>query len=153
MDIRPIKDHEIEPVCDLVMRCFDAFIAACCSPEGRAEFASFANPEAMRKRIKRSSFALAAVKDAKIAGMIEVRDPYHIALFDVEPDCHRQGIGGQLMRAAIGRCREINPELDKITVNAAPSAAVVYQHMGFYAVNDEQESHGIRYVPMELLVR
>lgn len=153
MEIRLINGQEIEPVCDLVMRCFNTFIAPGYSQEGCDEFASFATPVAMRRRISETSFVLAAVNEGKIAGMVEVRCPYHIALFDVEPDCHCQGIGRQLMKATVDHCRELHPDLDKITVNAAPGAVVVYQHLGFSATATEQETHGIRYVPMELLLK
>ncbi|MGE5389578.1 MAG: GNAT family N-acetyltransferase [Deltaproteobacteria bacterium] len=152
MEIRPVKAEEIAPACELVMRCFNAFIAPGYSLAGCQEFTSFADPAAMRERIAKSSFVLAAINEDMIIGMIEIRGQYHVALFDVDPDHQRQGIGRRLMDAAIERCRQFRPNLERITVNSAPGAVVVYQRLGFIATAAEQETNGIRYVPMELIL-
>lgn len=153
MEIRPVKSEEIGLVCELVMYCFYSFIAPGYSQGGCQEFARFANPEAMRERIAKSSFVLVAVSSTRIVGMIEIRDPYHVALFDVDPEYQRQGIGHKLMDAAIKCCREMQPDLERITVNAAPGALVVYKNLGFTSTTSEQETNGIRYVPMELFIK
>jgi len=153
LEIRLITSEEIGQVCALVMKCFNAFIAPDYGDAGCEEFARFADPAAMKERIERSSFVMAAIAREEIVGMIEIRDPYHVALFDVDPDYHRRGIGRQLMDAAIEYCRQAKPDLVKITVNSAPGAVAVYQHLGFFPTAPELETNGIRYVPMELTIK
>jgi len=75
------------------------------------------------------------------------------SLFNVDSALHRQGIGRQLMNAAIDRCRKAKPDLDKITVNAASGAVIVYQRLGFVSTSPELKTNGIRYVPMALIIK
>lgn len=72
----------------------------------------------------------------------------HIALLFVNGAYHRRNIGKQLFWLAAADC-----DTDKMTVNSSPYAVEIYKHLGFTATSDEQTSNGIRYTPMECILR
>jgi predicted GNAT family N-acyltransferase len=53
-----------------------------------------------------------------------------------------KGVGSLLVQKAQERC------LGSLDVNAAPGAVSFYQKMGFVPTSEEQETDGIRYIPM-----
>ncbi len=86
-----------------------------------------------------------AYDDEKLTGVIATRNGgNHIALFFVEGDYHRQGIGRQLFAEAAADCKD-----GTITVNSSPYAVEVYRRLGFVATDPEQTTDGMRYTPMK----
>ncbi len=80
----------------------------------------------------------------EILGVIATRNEgNHIALFFVDGNYHRQGIGKKLIKIVIE-----NSSSNKITVNSSPYAMEAYHHLGFIDANTEQLTDGIRYTPM-----
>lgn len=68
----------------------------------------------------------------------------HIALFFVDGQYHRQGIGRRLFEAVLE-----NSGAEVITVNSAPFATEVYHKLGFIDTGAERTDDGIRYTPMK----
>ena len=80
----------------------------------------------------------------KLTGIIATRNNgSHIALFFVDGEHHRQGIGRRLFEAALK-----NSSSNELTVNASPYAREIYHHLGFKDTKTEQTVMGIRFIPM-----
>jgi predicted GNAT family N-acyltransferase len=46
----------------------------------------------------------------------------------------------------------VDNQAERITVKSSPYAVEIYEKMGFEKVGDEQEIHGIRFIPMMLKI-
>lgn len=88
--------------------------------------------------------AYGAFDDEKLIGIIATRNAgAHIALFFVNGNYHRQGIGKTLFKA----CLKDN-ENTQITVNSSEYALGVYKKLGFIQMDSLKDEDGIRYIPM-----
>ncbi len=68
--IREIYKDEEAKACQLVIECFNAFVAPDYSVEGVNEFLKYASPDSMRERLERGNFVFVAVVDDSIVGVI-----------------------------------------------------------------------------------
>ncbi len=148
--IRELAEDEIDAAHALVSVVFDEFVAPYYSAEGVHEFKSFIEPPKLIERLRSTSFILAAEIDDKMVGVIGVRDGSHVFLLFVKGDQQGKGIAKALLAEALQRCKTVNPDLTKVTVNSSPNAVEAYQRMGFIPTSEEQLTNGIRYVPMIL---
>jgi GNAT superfamily N-acetyltransferase len=148
--IREIHSGEEEEACRLIRKSFDEFIAPGYSNEGVNEFLKYVNPDSMRERLADDSFALVAVADDVITGIIEVRSNNHIALLYVKKEYHRSGTAKKLLESAIEKCRQFDSTVDEIEVNSSPYAVRIYEKLGFTGVDSEKTVNGIRFTPMKL---
>jgi GNAT superfamily N-acetyltransferase len=146
LDVNP---DQVDDIVAMIQTAFDRFIAPGFKNEGNEYFRRFIRPADLQERFALGSVMLTARWGGQLAGMIEVRDGTHIALLFTDERFQQRGVARSLLRAAVARCREHRPELDKITVNAAPSAVTVYERLGFVAIDGPQEKYGVRFVPME----
>jgi GNAT superfamily N-acetyltransferase len=133
----------------LVRTVFDASVAPGFSEQGRASFDEFLDRFAFSRR-EGKGFALAALRNGVLVGVIEVVGDGHVALFFVSADCRGLGVGAELMRWAVARCMRDDPSLPVLTVNASPGSVKAYARLGFAAVDRERERDGIRFVSMTL---
>jgi len=147
-----MKPGEETVVVDLVMKIFDEFIAPQYSQEGVMEFKKFVCADALAQRSKAGNLVLLAECGQRICGVIEMREMSHIALLFVEKSCQRQGIAKELVLRSIELCRKRNPGIRRITVNSSPNAFEAYQKIGFRGTENEKIKHGIRFIPMELIL-
>ncbi len=145
-----LASGEEAAVSDLIIRVFDEFIAGGYSQEGVQEFLSYVTPEALAKRAQENHFALVAAVGNRIVGVIEVRACDHISLLFVDKAFQGRGISRALLKQALARCIEGNPELHEVSVNASPYAVPIYERLGFRTTEPEQTIHGIRFTPMIL---
>jgi predicted GNAT family N-acyltransferase len=145
---REINKGEEEEVCQLVMDCFDEFVAPGYSKEGVIEFSKYVNPQFTRFRLANNHFMILALDRAVIVGVIEVRNNNHISLFFVRREYQNKGIGKSLHTLAINKCKISRPEITIIEVNSSPYAVYIYEKFGFIKVGDEQIVNGIRFTPM-----
>lgn len=148
MLIGRIKDAEIDIGVSLVYRVFDSFLAADFLPEGVSEFKKFASPESIRERISAGSLILVAKYDGELAGIIELRSNYHIALLFTAVQFQRRGIAKRLLDTAIKLSKVRQPDIKRITVNSSPYAVEIYKRMGFVPITGEQFRYGLKYTPM-----
>ena len=133
--------RDITETLRLVHNVFNQFIASDYSDEGCVAFMSFANN--LSERLGVSSELYLSKENNKIIGFLEKRNDNHLNLFFVDEQFHGKGVGKELFAEAFG-------DVDIITVNSSPFAVEVYKKMGFVVVGDEQNIHGIRFVPMKL---
>ena len=93
--------------------------------------------------------AYGAFIDGKLIGMIALRNEgSHIALFFVDGQYHRQGIGRKLFEASLTENTN-----SQITVHSSEYAKEIYARLGFARKGEMQEEGGIRYIPMERRLR
>ena len=136
--VRKLKKDEVESALALVLRVFLRFEAPDCTDEGVEEF---------RKTLRDKSFhdaltVYGAFRESELAGVIATRGGgKHIALFFVDVNHQRRGVGRRLFEAV---------RTDNMTVNSSPYAIPVYQKFGFIPTAPEQTVNGLRFTPMAL---
>lgn len=153
--MEPIAYEEMtsgeEPaVCDLVKQVFDELVAPDYNQRGVDEFFRFVNPSAVAERVRSGGHVLVAKKSGKIVGVLEFVPPDRIALLFVT--LRGKGIGKELVTRIIEKAKHEDPSLSKVTVHSSPYAKVAYQKMGFRRSGNATTEHGIRYIPMELVL-
>ena len=151
----PIEYREMNPgeeqvVCDLVTRVFKQYVASDYGQDGIDEFFRFANPEAMKERMRSNGFVLVAVQNDTIVGMLEFFPPDIVALLFVTVQ-HR-GIGKMLLTHSIEKACTLDKNLSKLIAHSSPYAQSIYQKMGFRTTGNAVTENGITYIPMELLL-
>jgi GNAT superfamily N-acetyltransferase len=146
----PMQPGQEAAVCELILRVFDQFVAPGCTAEGEAEFRRYVEPEALAERAQAGHLVLVAVAGDEIVGAIEMRGCEHLSLLFVDPRYHGRGIGRALWTQALERCRQLKPDLQRISVNSSTYAVPFYRALGFRPDGPEQVRDGIRFVPMTL---
>ena len=139
MEIRKIKNDEMKKTRELIWRVFLEYEAPDYTEEGIKEFKKAIEDE---EWIKQRKF-YGAFEEDKILGMIATKDCNHIALFFVDGNYHRQGIGKKLFEKVC----ELNKD-GFFTVKSSPYAKEVYEHLGFEYTDTEQCVNGLKYFPM-----
>ena len=150
LSYRSVRTDEAADLAAFVLKVFTEFVAPLFAREGIAEFKKFIAPDLMAERRAAGNVIWVAARGSKTVGLIEMRENRHIALLFVDAACQRQGIAGELIRRAVAECRERDPGLDTITVNASPNAVAAYRKLGFQPTGEEQTVNGIRFTPMGL---
>lgn len=141
MHCRELKENEIGAAMDLAQRVFLEFEAPDYSAQGVAEFVRSINDPDFLKALR----CYGAFEREELVGMIATRGGRHIALFFVDGEHQRQGIGRRLFALAARDGAGIG-----MTVNSSPYAEPIYRRLGFRPTDTEQVTNGIRYIPMEL---
>ena len=142
MIIRKVEEKEMNYALDLVWRVFLEFEAPDYTEEGINEFKRTIDDKIW---VNAREFYGAFDDNNKMLGVIATKDISHIALFFVEGEYHRQGIGKKLYE----KVKKLN---DKgfFTVNSSPYAHEVYKHLGFIDTDSEQCINGLRFIPMRI---
>ncbi len=68
----------------------------------------------------------------------------------VKTDKQRQGIGKQLLSAAIEAIKKNSPNQKMLTVHSSPNSVTAYEKMGFETSGKEQMVNGIRFTTMQM---
>lgn len=150
IQVRLIREEEIDAVSELAMEVFNQFVGASYSPAGQQEFLSYAAPGAIRERQRSGHLTLVAEVEGRLAGMLHLRNGNHVAMLFVRGKTQRQGVGRALVNEAIARARTLQPSPRFMTVNSSPNALEAYQRLRFTPVGPEQTIKGIRFIPMAL---
>lgn len=147
---REMRAGEEHAVCKLVQHVFNELVGPDYEPEGVDEFFRFANAAKIAERVRAGGFVLVAEQSGQPVGVLEFGPPQRIRLLFVTR--REQGIGKELVRRAIAKARRKNPALSAVTVHSSPYAEPAYRKMGFRRSGDARVEHGIRFVPMELVL-
>lgn len=150
IEYREMKPGDESHVFTFITEVFNQFVAPEFSQEGIEEFLKYIQPDALAAHLKSNHFGFIASVGSKVIGVIVVRDYNHIALFFVDSKRQRKGIGGELLRMALERCRFHDEKTSHVTVNASPNSETAYIRLNFESTNSEQCVHGIRFVPMSI---
>lgn len=144
MEIRSIKEEEMDTALDLVWRVFLEYEAPDYTEEGIQTF---------RKTLDDKDWVASrdfygAFENDELQGVIATKDLHHIALYFVDGKYHHKGIGRKLYN----RVEELNND-DYFTVNSSLWAHDIYKHMGFTDTDNEQCISGIRFYPMKKILK
>ena len=143
MEYRKIRKSEMNAALKLVWDVFLKFEAPDYSDEGIKEFKKTIDDKVW---VNDREF-YGAIEEDKVIGVIATKDKSHIALFFVDGNYHRQGIGRRLYNMVL----ESNDK-NYFTVNSSPYAHEVYKHLGFEDTDSEQCIKGLRFFPMKKII-
>ncbi len=130
--------EQTQQALELVWRVFLEFEAPDYSPEGVREFYQSIHDETYLSKLK----FYGAFLGEELVGVIATRSGgTHIALFFVDGDHQRQGVGKTLFETV---------RRGGMTVNSSPYAVPVYKKLGFHETAPEQSVNGLRFTPMAL---
>ena len=154
MEYRSITDNEIDKALDLVLDVFMEFEAPMYTPEGVKSFISdVIENESFKEGVRNGTFkTFIAITNENIVGVMTLRKETHIMLAFVHKDYHNKGIGKKLFEHVLHEVCSANSSISAFTVNSSPYAVGFYEKLGFIATSEEQEKHGIRYVPMRYTI-
>lgn len=141
MEIRRIDNSNITAVKELVTDVFMKFEAPDYSNEGVKAFFDTAinNQDYMNSLV-----IYGAYLNNLLVGIIATRNEgNHIALFFVDGEYHKQGIGSKLFKTVLKDSTN-----NQLTVNSSPYAREIYHRLGFEDADVEQIVTGIRFIPM-----
>ncbi len=139
-------------VCRVAAECFEAAIRPYYSDEGRLAFGAYILPESIVERQHSGCQMVVAESDGEIVGVIELREFRHISMLFVAPCFQCCGIARRLLARAATLARRVHPELEVLTVFAAPNALEAYHHLGFCETGEEKCVSGIRFIPMQVVL-
>lgn len=144
MQIRKLTHDDLPRASALCLASFMAAVAPSLSAQGVETFAKVASEQAFAERMEGDNLMLVCVAEGVITGLIELKEGRHVAMLFVAPDSQRQGIGLQLMSAALEQARG-----EVVTVRASLSSVAAYERYGFVLAGDVGEFAGLVYQPME----
>ncbi|GKX65086.1 GNAT family N-acetyltransferase [Inconstantimicrobium mannanitabidum] len=153
INIRTIENGEEYLVGELIVDCFNKYIATDYSTEGIKEFLKYVDGNRIRERVSNNYFMLIAMNRDRIVGTIEVKDFNHISLLFAGDGYKKIGIAHKLIDEAILKCQYYNKGIQCISANSAPCSIKFYNDLGFNSVEEEKTVHGIRFTLMELEVK
>jgi GNAT superfamily N-acetyltransferase len=148
IEYRRIQKSDVNQVSAFIEGVFNQFVAPEFSQDGVDEFMKYIQPDALVNHLSKNYFGIIALVGAEIIGTIVMRDYSHVALFFVDSQHQRLGIGTALFRRALEHCCRHDVNITHITVNSSPNAVTVYKKINFEPTDKEQCVNGIRFVPM-----
>lgn len=144
--IRALTERDIDAVGALCLASFMQAVATSLPPQGIATFRQLVSPAAFLGRMQGDNVLLmSATAEGTPRGMIELKNGRHVAMFFVAPGQQRQGLGRQLLRAALHHARA-----EVVTVSASLPSVPAYLRFGFDYAGEVAESAGLIYQPMAL---
>jgi GNAT superfamily N-acetyltransferase len=138
------RSEDADELYSLVERVADEMVSADFTPGGSEEFYKavrmivFDRPE--------GHTLLTAKRNGALAGMIDVRDHYHICLFFVDVNEQHKGVGRQLFEEVKRRRPRDMPFFYE--VNSSLFAVPIYEALGFRKLTGVRQRNGIRFVEM-----
>lgn len=141
--IRPAHIDDVPAISALCMAAFNEAVAPSLSAAGIATFGSVAAADAFAARLQGDNHILVAEQDARVVGVVELKEGRHLAMLFVDPACQGRGIGHALFEAVLLRVRE-----PVLTVRASLNAVPVYERYGFVRDGEVGEFNGLVYQQM-----
>ena len=140
MMIRKLEKTEIKQAFPLVYEVFCEYEADNYPEDGKHAFRDAIYSEDFLDMLS----AFGAFEEDRLVGIIATRNEgRHVALFFVDGDYHRKGIGRKLWDAVLE-----DSTAEEITVNSSEYAVNIYRKLGFEQAENLREENGIRFVPM-----
>ncbi|MGF6416654.1 GNAT superfamily N-acetyltransferase [Stenotrophomonas sp. AN71] len=141
--IRPAHADDLPAISAVCLAAFNAAVAPSLSEAGIATFGSVAAADAFGARLQGDNLILVAEHEARIVGVVELKEGRHLAMLFVDPACQGQGIGHALFEAVLPQVRD-----PVLTVRASLNAVATYQRYGFALDGDVGEFNGLVYQPL-----
>ncbi len=143
--VRKLSENEISAALELAWRVFSEYESPDYAPEGTEEFRRCLHDKEYLSGIE----YYGTFYGEKLIGVIGIRaDKKHICFFFVDGNYHRQGVGTRLFRHLTDDYLG-----ETITLNSSPYAVPFYKAIGFEPTEEEKTVNGIRFTPMEYVVK
>ncbi len=145
MEFRELSTEEVDDGLSLAWTVFQQFEAPDYSEQGVQSFYNAIHDPAFIGRL----CMYGAFAENRLVGVLATRSGgSHIALFFVDRDSQRQGVGKGLFALACAANAS-----GRLTVHSSPCAVEIYRRLGFLETASEQITDGIRYTPMTCRLR
>lgn len=149
-----MEASEEKDVYDLIVRVFHKHVASVYSKSGVEKFLGMLSTKWLCEIGKGiNSFVIIAKHQNKPIGMLAVINKNHIALIFVDSNYQNEGIGKHLINNATRLCIEKSPAIKAITVSSSPNSISFYRAVGFEAQGEEVDEDGMRFVPMQKIIK
>ncbi len=151
MQVRHATATDAKQISSLIRSLSDPFFLAP-GGEGAEAFLASITEEAIQGYISASNFSyLVADTGGQLVGVVALRDNSHLFHLFVAKASQGTGLGRDLWlvvkQAALGAG---NP--GRFTVNSSLNAVPVYERFGFVPSGSEVQTHGIAFLPMQLIL-
>lgn len=141
MKIKHLNSGQLREALPLVWDVFSKYEAVNYSEEGKKAFWDAIHSDEYLNMLT----AYGAFENKELVGIIATRNEgAHLALFFVDGNHHRQGIGRSLWNTVLAE-----NTASIITVHSSLYAVEAYQKLGFVITDEIQDEGGIQYVPMK----
>jgi ribosomal protein S18 acetylase RimI-like enzyme len=137
----------------LIKRVFDEFVSVDYCEEGNRFFYDWIQPSKIAERQHNRINCWVAFVDLELVGMIEIRDNSYISLLFVDKEYQGQGIAKRLFDESLEEISRRDSKPDKFYVHASPYSVPIYKKLGFLETDGIQEENGIKYFPMEMIIK
>lgn len=154
-EIRKINSSEVTEALSLAFEVFLEFEAPDYRPEGVDTFKrDIVQNEDFISKCQQGICPIYAAFDAgKMIGIIGMRPGRtHINLVFTKKEYHRQGVASAIFRYLLADLVKDDPAPKEITLNSSPYGEPFYLHLGFEPLSEEQETDGIRFIPMRYTI-
>ncbi|WP_075677938.1 GNAT family N-acetyltransferase [Stenotrophomonas sp. TD3] len=141
--IRPAYADDLPAISAVCLAAFNEAVAPSLGAAGIATFGSVAAADAFAARLQGDNHILVAEQDARVVGVVELKEGRHLAMLFVDPACQGQGIGHALFEAVLPQVRE-----PVLTVRASLNAVPTYLRYGFVLDGEVGEFNGLVYQQM-----
>jgi GNAT superfamily N-acetyltransferase len=135
ISIRTARTEDTEAILDLMVRVINATVEL---PYRADMIENVTQNLTVWHREPDECFHFIAEDGSKVVGVILVKAFWNLCSLFVRPEWQHNGIGRQLVHAAIDACRDRSPK-QAIYLNAAPSAVSFYRGLGFTSKESSQQ--------------
>lgn len=148
--IRAYQPQDARQIQQITLKCFDYNIRGTKKLYLARYFVkSYFKEKNIASRLKNQYEIYIYVQDNEIIGFIEIQNADTVTNIFIDPNHQRHKAGSQLLDYAIARCQEINPQVEKITLDASLQAVGFYQHYGFVRLPRMKKVMGVEMYVME----
>jgi len=151
--IEKYQHGQEEMIYQLIKKVYDEYVSIDYFEEGNKFFYDWIQPSKIADRQLIQTNIWVAYKDSELVGMIEIRDNKFISLLFVDKKYQGQGIAKRLFNESLKEIIQRDFNLDKFYVHASPYSIPIYRKMGFIETDNMREENGIKYLPMEMIIK
>lgn len=150
MQIRSATEADAGRISGLIRSLSGPFML---SPDGSGaeRFLESISEQAIRGYILATNFSyLVAEFEGELAGVVALRDNSHLYHLFVAPAHQGKGLGRSLW-SVVRQAALQSGNSGRFTVNSSLNAVPVYARFGFVPTGPKVETHGVAFVPMQLV--
>jgi len=149
--IRLLDGEDLQQGLALVWEVFSHDLAPECTDTGIEEFWHAIDFEYLLHRMGDGTLRFWGAFDGeRPVGLIALRELTHITLLFIESEYQFQGAGTALLKKALLDCKDLDPAIDRVTVEALGQSRGFFETLGFRVTGDDNMEDGILKTPMEI---
>ncbi|MGB1238472.1 MAG: GNAT family N-acetyltransferase [Pseudomonadales bacterium] len=148
MPIRPATREDAAAISALIIPLVKTHVAPTCTAQGSELILASMSTLRIEHYLEQGYHYLVYTDHQAVVGVIGLRDNSHLYHLFVADSHSGRGIAHQLWQRVKKEAQARG--IKHVTVNAALSAAPLYERWGFIAESGVREQHGVRDIPMSL---